>query len=239
MMTLSKPIVYDAYIEKNIDNLYTAQLLDLLGCYARGSSEAEALQRLDDAIPAYFDWLRSHDDYMPIVKGPFQVRRAELLSANVDGLPWDGVFFDNDALPMEDDDLDWALAILGWAYDDLLSLIRRLPRERFSQPLKTEQHRESTPNMALRYALGLQMTCLTYITEPPGAPAQPPEFLADDLVALALWTREQALERLRTTTDAERTLIQKIDGVGWSLRKVARTSIMIARVTAEVIANGV
>ncbi len=239
MMTSSDPITYDAYVEYGVDGLYTAQLLDLLGCYARGENEAEALQRLDDAIPAYYDWLRSHDDYTPIVKEPFAVRRAELVAAKADGSPWNGVFFENDALPMGDDDLDWTLAILTWAYDDFLALLQRIPRERLAQPMTSEQHKGITPMSALEYALALQTACLSYVSEPPTQPPTPPEAIAHDVVARVAWARDAILTRLREATDDERTLVHEVDGERWSLRKIARTSILIARITTDVIAQGV
>src|SRR5579875_2131327 len=137
MMTSSDPITYDAYVEYTVDGFYTAQLLDLLGCYARGATEAEALQRLDDAIPAYYDWLRSHDDDTPIVKGPFSVRRAELVAAKADGAPGKGVFFENDALPREDNNLDWTLETPPGAFADFLARLPRIPRERLAKPRPT------------------------------------------------------------------------------------------------------
>jgi predicted RNase H-like HicB family nuclease len=237
-MASSEPITYDAYVEYAVDGFYTAQLLDLLGCYARGATEAEALQRLDDAIPAYYDWLRSHDDDTPIVKGPFSVRRAELVAAKADGAPGKGVFFENDALPMEDDDLDWTLAILTWAYDDFLALLQRIPRERLAQPMTSEQHKGITPMSALEHALALQAACLSYVSEPPTQPPTPPEAIAHDVVARVGWARDAILTRLREATDDVRTLVHEVDGERWSLRKIARTSIMIARITTDVITYG-
>lgn len=239
MMTSNEPITYDAYVELGVDGLYTAQLLDLLGCYARGATEDEALHRLDSAIPAYYEWLRSHDDYTPIVKGPFAVKRAELLAAKAEGSPWNGVFFDNDALPMEDEDLDWALAILTWAYDDFLALLQRIPGERLAQPMTSVQHQGIPPTIAIEYALNLQAICLSYISEPPTALLTPPETIAQDVVAQVGWARDLALTKLREATNDERTLIHSIDGERWSLRKIARTSIQIARVTTDVIVHGV
>lgn len=235
----TQAIVYDAYVERGIDGLYTAQLLDLLGCYARGASQAEALARLVPAIPVYYDWLRSHDEYTPIVNGPFAVRPIESLAAKAAGSPWNGVFFDNDAQPLTDDDLDWALAILEWSYDDLLTLTRSIPTIRLTQPFADAAHRGATPTDALQYALQLQMVCLSYITEPPGQVKQPATATGPDLVAQLAWARDEALTRLRAATDAERSLIHTINGERWSLRKIARTSILIARVTTDVLAGGV
>ncbi len=236
---MSEEIVYDAYVERGIDGLYTAQLLDLLGCYARGASEAEALQRLDAAIPAYYDWLRSHDDYTPIVNGPFGVNAIESLAVKAEGSPWSGVFFENDAEPLTDDDLDWALAVLVWGYDDLVALAQSLPPDRLTQPLTSVAHQSASPEDALRYSLHLQLLALAYITEPPGEIMQPPAAVGPDIVAQLAWARDEAVARLRATTDAERRLVHTIEGEGWSLRKIARTSILIARVTAEVVAGGV
>ena len=232
-------IVYDAYVERGIDGLYTAQLLDLLGCYARGTSEAEALRRLDVAIPAYYAWLRVHDDYTPIVNGPFAVRALQSLAAKAEGSPWSGVFFADDAAPLADDDLDWALAILEWSYDDLVAFARSLPPGRLTQPLTSAAHHGASPTDALRYALQLQVLCLSFITEPPGENMQPPAAVGPEIVAQIAWARDETLARLRATTDAQRSLVHTIGGERWSLRKIARTSILIARVTTDVLAGGV
>lgn len=234
-----RAIVYDAYVERGIDGLYTAQLLDLLGCYARGTSEPAALQRLDAAIPAYYEWLRSHDEYTPIVNGPFSVRALQSLAAKPEGSPWSGVFFADDAAPMTDDDLDWALAILEWSYADLVAFARGLSPERLRQPLTSTAHQGVSPTDALQYALQLQVTCLSYITEPPGEIVQPLAAVGADIVAQLAWARDETLARLRATTDAQRILVHTIGGERWSLRKIARTSILIARVTTDVLAGGV
>jgi len=235
----SGAIVYDAYVERGVDGLYTAQLLDLLGCYARGATEEEALRRLVPAIPAYFEWLRSHDEYTPIVNGPFAVRPIESLAAKAEGSPWNGVFFDNDAEPLTDDDLDWALAILEWSYDDLLALTRNIPIARLAQPLTSAAHHGASPADALRYALQLQALCMSYITEPPNPIKLPAAAAGPDIVAQLAWARGETLARLRASTDAERMRVHAINGERWSLRKIARTSILIARVTADVLAGGV
>jgi len=51
--------------------------------------------------------------------------------------------------------------------------------------------------------------------------------------------RGETLARLRASTDAERMRVHAINGERWSLRKIARTSILIARVTADVLAGGI
>ncbi|MEO7001115.1 MAG: type II toxin-antitoxin system HicB family antitoxin [Ktedonobacterales bacterium] len=223
---MSEEIVYDASVDAGSDGTYTALLLDLLGCYARGASEAEALTRLRHGIPAYYEWLSRHDEYTPIVQGPFGVRRIEALHTSAGT---GTAFFESDAQPMTDEDLDWALAVLGWAYDDLLSLARSVSLERLTQP-GSEGY---TPKNLLAYTSQTQIILLTHLApthQPANMPAQPPA----DIVGQLNWAREATLDRLRATSDDERMSVHDdTNGERWSLRKLLRRSVLLVREATE------
>ncbi|MGH2484578.1 MAG: hypothetical protein ACRDHE_01070, partial [Ktedonobacterales bacterium] len=70
---MDQDTVYDGYVEQNAAGAFLAFLADLPGCAARANSEPAALAALTAAIPGYFDWLRAHDEYTPVVHGPFRV----------------------------------------------------------------------------------------------------------------------------------------------------------------------
>ena len=65
---LAAQIEYDACLE--VYQARVALASDLAGCYATGGSQGEALEHLEDAIPAYYAWLSRHDDYIPTMHSP-------------------------------------------------------------------------------------------------------------------------------------------------------------------------
>ena len=123
---MSEAAVYEAYVEVAPNGACLAQLYDLPGCYAYGIDQAAALRNLEAAIPAYYAWLQSHDDYTPIVQGPQRVSVVATVQepATDDHAP--GGFFEPEAVPVTTEDLDWYLALLDWAYADLLALFDRV-----------------------------------------------------------------------------------------------------------------
>ena len=227
---MSEEIIYDAYVRTGDDGVYTALLLDLLGCYARGASEAEALARLRERIPAYYAWLSQHDEYTPIVQGPFNVRRKEALHASPRIGAQSGAFFELDGQPVTEEDLDWALAILGWAYDDLLTLARSVPPERLAHPGAGG----ATPDDLLARVAQTQLLLLTHLA-PTHQPANTPtELPPGDTVSQLNWVRQATLARLRATNDDERASVHDdANGERWSLRKLLRRSVLLVREAAE------
>src|SRR5215470_6903674 len=101
---------YEGYIERYPDGTYLAQLIDLPGCFGRGVGLDVSLRQVAAAIPAYYGWLVRHDEYTPLVQGPFEVVQRELQPAT----PECGAFFSPDAAPVSAEDLDWYLALLDW-----------------------------------------------------------------------------------------------------------------------------
>ncbi|HEV8190632.1 MAG TPA: type II toxin-antitoxin system HicB family antitoxin, partial [Ktedonobacterales bacterium] len=120
---MSTSIVYDGYLERYADGTCLAQLADLPGCFSRGTSPEEAMQRLTGAISTYYAWLARNDEYTPLVRGPFQVVVKEVQETT----PERGAFFASDAAPVTVEDLDWYLALLEWAVKDLVVLARATP----------------------------------------------------------------------------------------------------------------
>ncbi len=117
---------YDVYLEEAADGATLALILDLPGCFASGASRQEALDRLQQATAEYHAWLRRHDDYTPEVHGPFVFAVKEVFQVTaVDGAEVRS-FFAPDAEPASDEDIEWALTLLGWQRDDLLERVGAL-----------------------------------------------------------------------------------------------------------------
>src|SRR5258707_7258078 len=95
---------YDACLEVRPDGACLAQLCDMPACFARGVDEAETQRLLEARIPAYFAWLARHDEYTPILRGPFRVAVAEALRV---ADPSTGAFLQSDAQPGSSEDPDW------------------------------------------------------------------------------------------------------------------------------------
>ncbi len=109
--------IYDAYLEVDAGGSCLAQLLDLPGCFAVASSTEGALQALVARIPLYHAWLTRHDEYTPVIAGPYEVAVSEVHDVAPSGM---GAFFAPDAYPVEGDDLDWLLALLEWSCEDVI-----------------------------------------------------------------------------------------------------------------------
>jgi predicted RNase H-like HicB family nuclease len=203
---------YDAYLEGNSSGTWRARILDLSGCWADGKTEHDALRALVAEIPAYFAWLRDHDEYMPIVSGPFEVCLRESAAPQADQPRGAGAFFAPDGEPVGAEALDWDLALLGWAYDDLLAAAARAS---YAPPAAS----------ALTYVARAQLWLLAAFDPALAADAGAVGTTADSLPALS----RAALASLRASTLDQRSAVRASEGEQWTLRKVLRRSIELVR----------
>jgi predicted RNase H-like HicB family nuclease len=221
---MSEEVTYDSYIEVQPDGSCLAQLLDLPGCFGRGTDEARALAALMAAIPDYYAWLRRHDDYTPDVAGPFavtpkQVERVQMVNGRVVG-----AFFAAEDEPVTSEDLDWPLALLDWAYSDLYALLAALSTSELERPGLDGL----TPSARAERTAQEQLWLISRIEPRPTMPRieQLPGTALDRL--RQVW--RASIQRLRNTSDEERQRILEQDGERWSLRKVLRRSVLHARI---------
>jgi predicted RNase H-like HicB family nuclease len=221
---MSEDMVYDACLEVRPNGSCVAQLIEMPACFAHAEDEARALAALEASIPAYFEWLALHDDYAPVVQGPFRVVAAETVTV---ADPTIGAFFPSDAEPLSAEDLDWYAALLDWSYADLLDALDAFPREAWetplpggSSPLDLAMHATNgqfwltsrlKPELVIQVALSVGV--------PPGRHVQD--------------VRASTLKQVRTATEAERAQIRETDAERWSLRKVLRRSIRLVREDAQ------
>lgn len=225
---------HDAYVEVMPSGMCRAQLLDLPGCFAIGSDVWVAISHLEQNIPAYYAWLRSHDEETPIVAGPFRVQLME--TQEVAGpLPYQAdAFFGPDNDPVSDEDLDWLLALLEWALDDLLQLGARIPLERLDLPTGEG----SSPNALLRQAATAQAGYLVMLNAQPDPYAEVTLPDAPPLEQLRE-VKDVSLRRLRNVSENDRGRVFEVLGMRWSLRKILRCGILSARMYAEPLAAAV
>jgi predicted RNase H-like HicB family nuclease len=205
---------YDAYLEVTGDGQWRARVLDLSGCWADGGSEQQALVALAAALPGYFAWLRVHDDYTPLVAGPFTVRLRQSHPAQNDlGRPV-GAFFAPDALPVTDEELEWELVLLGWAYDDaVVAIASQGDAPAADATAELTMRAQNALLAALDPALAVAASSATA-----GAATQSIEAFARAVLA-----------RLRGVTAEDWVAVREAAGETWSLRKVLRLSIELVR----------
>ncbi|HEU5348243.1 MAG TPA: hypothetical protein VFU63_06490, partial [Ktedonobacterales bacterium] len=208
-----------------------AQLVEMPGCYAVANDVPSALAALESRIASYYDWLRTHDEYTPIVAGPFYVRVKD--TQHIAGrTPYvKEAFFPADATPVSEEDLDWLLALLEWSLDDLLELGARIPPAERDMPTRTG----SSPNVLLRQAAEIQARYLTMLNAQPN----PTAVALPDVPPLAQLreVKEVSLRRLRNTSDQDRARVVDVLGERWSLRKILRCGILSARMHTEPLAT--
>ncbi len=222
---MGEDIVCDAYLEVYDNGSCFAQLLDLPGCYARGTTEAEALAALSSRIPAYYAWLSRHDDYTPEVHGPFRVVVAERVQVSATGAASRGAFFTPDLEPVTDGDLDWAAALLDWAYEDLCTCV--------ATAVSAGGERAENAHAIAHNAVKKQLWLLTRI----GAdfPTASVDETPGGLVGQLRYISRLSMARLRATSEQEREQTLRLADEQWSLRKVLRRSILLARISTDVL----
>ena len=56
---------YRVIIEKDEDGVYVAEATNLHGCISQGSTRAEAIENIKEAIALYLESLTAHDEPVP------------------------------------------------------------------------------------------------------------------------------------------------------------------------------
>lgn len=154
---------YDANIEVLPNGAVRAQLVELIGCYAIADDVTAALAAVAERIPAYYEWLRAHDDYTPVIHGPFRAAAKEIQRVTGNTADLDNAFFATDAEAVSAEDLDWLLALLDWSLDDLLRC-----GERIDPAARDVPTRVGPPaNMLLRQAAQTQARYLSLLNAAP------------------------------------------------------------------------
>jgi predicted RNase H-like HicB family nuclease len=208
MTNQQEDATYDAYLLSYPDGSWLALAADLPGAYATGATADEATARLAAAIPAYYAWLQSHDDYTPIIHDSPQVVVRERAQADARG----GAFFAADVEPVTEEDLDWWLAVIGWAYDDL----------------EAAAQRATQPNQRALIGAVAAMQRDTVARATGGFTGQLGDGSSDPLASLKL-AHQATLAVFRRTRPEQRAATREVDGQRWSLRRGLRESALLAR----------
>lgn len=207
---------YDAYLLRYPEGSWLAQLIDLPGAYATGASQEEAIARLTTAIPAYYAWLSQHDEYTPTTHSVAHVVAREVVEAAEGPAQGLGAFFSGDAQPVTDEDLDWWLAALDWAYGDLVA--------------KAQQATPAPQRSAMLGAVALAQLRVVSLATGVAARAN---VASPEPLALVEMAHATALAAFRGSSAEQRTAVREEAGQRWSLRRGLRESVLLARRAAD------
>lgn len=206
---------YAVGVETRDDGRTLAHVLDLPGCFSRGATPQEALDRLFRAIPAYWQWLRDHgaaapppELVEPVTLGVVElVRGGALLEAQDKS-----ALFEMEAASATPAQVALCLDRLRFSRADLLDLLTGLAAAGWTAP------RPDGSTVAARVAA---LTAAEYWTvERLGPlPALPPRAnLLDTLRA----GRAAVIDRLSSLTPDECATVYIVDAERWTVRKVLR-----------------
>lgn len=213
---------FDVYLEEAANGAALALILDLPGCFASGASRQEALEHLQQALTDYHTWLRRHDDYTPEVHGPFIFDIKETFQITYQADYEINSFFLPDAQPATDEDIEWALALMGWQREDVLERVSGLSDEaldwkptRDPESLSIREHLDHIAQAEVWYMGRLDET--------------PPRIVVADLPGPTLdrfqRVRQAAVMRVKTYPKELRGKVFTHQGEQWSLRKVLRRAV--------------
>jgi hypothetical protein len=207
--------LFKAWLLRSASGSWLAISAELVGCYALGTNEREALSGLTAAIFEFYHWLSQHDDYTPRLSGPIRIEKL----GTFDLTPGvETVFLADDNEPINDEDLDWLLTVLSWAYDDLV----RDARQRADAPACEALLNHTAARQAQFISLALNVP--------------PPSFAGSGLERV-IEARATALHLFRVSTPEQRKRIRDVEGQRWSLRSGLRASVLLARRVNETIVS--
>lgn len=213
---------YDVYLEEAPGGMTLALILDLPGCFASGAGRQEALDRLQGATAAYHAWLRRHDEYTPDVRGPFVFNVKEVFQITYAGDDEINSFFGPDAESATDEDIEWALALLGWQREDLLERVGALADEALDwTPM------DAPDTWSIRQILDhLAQSEVWYMGR---LDETPPQVVVSALPGSTLEqlqrVRQAAVMRVKSYPKEWRGKVFTHQGEQWSLRKALRRAI--------------
>ena len=213
---------YDVFLEEASNGATLALILDLPGCFASGASRQEALERLQQALTDYHAWLRRHDDYTPEVHGPFVFDIKETFPITYDGEEEINSFFSPDAQTATEEDIEWALALMGWQREDVLERVSGLSDDALdwkpthdSDSLSIREQLDHIAQAEVWYMGRLDET--------------PPRIVVADLPGPTLdrfqRVRQAAVMRVKTYPKELRGKVFTHQGEQWSLRKALRRAV--------------
>ncbi len=215
---------YALYLERAEERPWTAHVLDLPGCFARGNTRQEAVAATLPAIRAYHAWLRRHGEPAPPENEPITCTVAEE-GVGSGFYPGDAAaLFSPEKQPISPQEMERHFRLLAHSRADLLALVEGLPEAVLERKVGT------APSVGdlLRHIGNAEEWYVSRLVPPE---TLPPEWEKDAELPLAAFLemeRWTALERLRRLTPEERSRIAYSDRwtarpeEPWTARKALR-----------------
>jgi predicted RNase H-like HicB family nuclease len=212
---------YDVYLEEVVGGATLALILDLPGCFATGASHEAALEELQQATAAYHAWLRRHDEYAPEVHGPFVFAVQETFQIPAEGGARHG-FFAPDAAPATEEDIEWALTLLGWQREDLLALVGSLGDAALDWK-PTDAPGMLSIRQSLDHLAQIELWYMGRLDETP--PQISISALAGSTIDRFQRVRQAATLRVKSYPKELRGKVFTHEGEQWTLRKALRCAV--------------
>jgi predicted RNase H-like HicB family nuclease len=213
---------YDVYLEETAEGVTLALIVDLPGCYASGASQQEALAHLQRATSDYHAWLRRHDEYTPDVHGPFVFNVKEVFHVSYEGDYEIHSFFAPDAETATDEDIEWALTLLGWQREDLLERVGALADEALDWKPTDDPEAQSIRHMLDRMAQA-EVWYMGRLDETP--PRINVSALPGSSLERLQRVRQAAILRVKSYPKELRGKVFTHRGEQWTLRKALRRAV--------------
>src|SRR5579883_384691 len=216
-------VTYEVYLEETAEGATLALILDLPGCFANGATRQEALGALQNATAAYHAWLRKHDDYAPDVHGPFVFNVKEVFQITHEGAYEINSFFAPDAEPATDEDIEWALTLMGWQREDVLERVGTLSDE------VLDWRPPDAPDDALSIRQMLEHVAQAEVWYMGRLDETPPQIVVANIPGSTLdrlqRVRQAAIMRIKSYPKEFRGKVLTHQGEQWSLRKALRRTV--------------
>ncbi len=213
---------YDVYLEETAEGATLALILDLPGCFASGANRQEALERLQMATAEYHAWLRRHDEYTPDVHSPFVFTIKEIFQITYEGDYEINSFFTPDAEPATDEDIEWALTLMGWQREDVLERVGGLADEVLEWKPADEDDAQSIRQI-LDHIAQAEVWYMGRLDE------TPPHIMVSALPGSTLdrlqRVRQAAILRVKSYPKELRGKVFTHRGEQWTLRKALRRAV--------------
>ena len=201
---------------------WVAWVFELLGCYARGSTREEAISLAPTSIEELQARLSQSRFLTNEARPPFSVVIAEEFRASPSSPDYIvNAFFDNDRIPLTDDDINYASSLLSLNRRDLMSIVSRLSEDTLDWEISGEIQKN------IRGILRHIGTAEWWYWDRLGL-VGPRQELPDSLAELLGAVREFTLQHLPELVGSIQTSTRL--GEQWSPRKLLRRSIWHERV---------
>jgi len=177
------------YLEADASGQAMAHVLDLVGCFASGLTQEEAVRKMPEAIRGYLAWTRKHGEPITVLE-PVTVEVAETVRGTCPRNSGDAAaLFKPEKQAVTDELIKTAIRRMGYAREDLLDLVRGLPDE--AMDWKREDRMRSIREI-LAHVARCDWWYVTRLTDEDPPASEPPQ----DVFLFLKQYRESAVKRL-------------------------------------------